>query len=128
MAVAVVNPNREDDLSGLGALCAAGVVFMALVQTARLLRIRAPGAEQPDLLSMLDLAEDGLSMTPWDLLEELKRPDKLGLTQEQADRILEEHGDVLEARVEQVMQVLEFIRGKKVKATGKAKKKAKTTI
>ena len=54
-AVAVVNPNRDDDLSGQGNLCAAGVVFMALVQTARLLRIRDPGAEQPDLLSMLDL-------------------------------------------------------------------------
>ena len=27
----VVNPNRQDDLSGLGHLCAAGVVFMALV-------------------------------------------------------------------------------------------------
>ncbi len=54
-ATAVVNPNREDDLSGQGTLCAAGVVFMALVQTARLLRIRDAGAEQPDLLSMLDL-------------------------------------------------------------------------
>ena len=34
-ADAVVNPNREDDLSGQGHLCAAGVVFLALVQTAR---------------------------------------------------------------------------------------------
>ena len=30
---AVVNPNRQDDLSGLGHLCAAGVVFMLLVAT-----------------------------------------------------------------------------------------------
>ena len=55
VAVAVVNPNREDDLSGQGHLCAAGVVFLTLVQTARVLRIERPDAEQPDLLSMLDL-------------------------------------------------------------------------
>lgn len=51
---AVVNPNREDDLSGQGHLCAAGVVFLALVQTARILRGRGMG-EAPDLLSLLDL-------------------------------------------------------------------------
>lgn len=55
VAVAVVNPNREDDLSGQGHLCAAGVVFLALVQTARLLRSEQPDAPQPDLLSLLDL-------------------------------------------------------------------------
>ncbi|MBL8578560.1 MAG: single-stranded-DNA-specific exonuclease RecJ [Mesorhizobium sp.] len=55
MAVAVVNPNREDDLSGQGHLCAAGVVFLTLVQTARVLRLQRPDAPQPDLLSMLDL-------------------------------------------------------------------------
>ncbi|TRD00474.1 single-stranded-DNA-specific exonuclease RecJ [Mesorhizobium sp. WSM4303] len=55
-ATAVVNPNREDDLSGQGHLCAAGVVFLALVQTARILRSRMPDAAQPDLLSLLDLA------------------------------------------------------------------------
>ncbi len=53
--VPIVNPNREDDLSGQGHLCAAGVVFMALVQTARTLRARRPDLPQPDLLSMLDL-------------------------------------------------------------------------
>ncbi|TCD12399.1 single-stranded-DNA-specific exonuclease RecJ [Oricola cellulosilytica] len=51
--VAVVNPNRDDDLSGLGNLCAAGVVFMTLVEVSRLLRGR--GSDVPDLLSMLDL-------------------------------------------------------------------------
>lgn len=55
-ATAVVNPNREDDLSGQGHLCAAGVVFLALVQTARILRSRLPDATHPDLLSLLDLA------------------------------------------------------------------------
>jgi single-stranded-DNA-specific exonuclease len=53
VATAVVNPNREDDLSGQGHLCAAGVVFLALVETARVLR--AEGMEGPDLLAMLDL-------------------------------------------------------------------------
>jgi single-stranded-DNA-specific exonuclease len=53
-AVAVVNPNREDDLSGQGHLCAAGVTFLALVQTARELRHRGRIAG-PDLLGYLDL-------------------------------------------------------------------------
>ncbi|TPI35690.1 single-stranded-DNA-specific exonuclease RecJ [Mesorhizobium sp. B3-1-9] len=54
-AEAVVNPNREDDLSGQGHLCAAGVVFLCLVQTAKVLRARLPDAAPVDLLSMLDL-------------------------------------------------------------------------
>ena len=56
-AIAVVNPNRQDDLSGLGALCAAGVVFMALVDLNRTLRGRGffAGRKEPDLLLALDL-------------------------------------------------------------------------
>lgn len=54
-AHAIVNPNREDDLSGQGHLCAGGVVFLALVQTAKILRGRLPDAAPPDLLSLLDL-------------------------------------------------------------------------
>jgi len=54
-AVAIVNPNREDDLSGQGHLCAAGVVFLALVQTTRILREELRATPPPDLLSMLDL-------------------------------------------------------------------------
>ncbi|OBQ90601.1 single-stranded-DNA-specific exonuclease RecJ [Mesorhizobium sp. AA23] len=55
-ADAVVNPNREDDLSGQGHLCAAGVVFLCLVQTAKALRERLPNVAPVDLLSLLDLA------------------------------------------------------------------------
>src|SRR4029079_11351364 len=36
----VVNPNRLDDLSGLGYLAAVGIVFMAVVATNRVLRTR----------------------------------------------------------------------------------------
>ncbi|NKK77773.1 single-stranded-DNA-specific exonuclease RecJ [Rhizobium leguminosarum] len=53
---ALVNPNREDDLSGQGHLCAAGVVFMVLVATLRLLR--ASGNKRIlaiDLLQWLDI-------------------------------------------------------------------------
>ncbi|NDW03197.1 single-stranded-DNA-specific exonuclease RecJ [Jiella sp. 40Bstr34] len=52
--VALVNPNRQDDLSGLGYLAAAGVVFMTIVATQRLLRGRC---SQPplDLMGLLDL-------------------------------------------------------------------------
>jgi single-stranded-DNA-specific exonuclease len=54
-AVAVVNPNREDDLSGQGHLCAAGVVFLVLVQTVKLLRETGHPLPPPDLLGLLDL-------------------------------------------------------------------------
>ncbi|MBA8906613.1 single-stranded-DNA-specific exonuclease RecJ [Aminobacter ciceronei] len=54
-AVALVNPNRDDDLSGQGHLCAAGVTFLALVQTAKVMRARLPDAPRPDLLKLLDL-------------------------------------------------------------------------
>ena len=55
-AIAVVNPNREDDLSGLGYLCAAGVTFMALVHVSRLLRQSGrPDLTPPDLLGLVDL-------------------------------------------------------------------------
>lgn len=56
-AFAVLNPNRQDDLSGLGHLAAAGVVFLFLVATAREIRrlnVYGHGTE-PDLLSLLDL-------------------------------------------------------------------------
>lgn len=55
---ALVNPNREDDLSGLGHLCAAGVVFMTLAGANRMLRGQGFWTQdrpQPDLLAMLDL-------------------------------------------------------------------------
>lgn len=57
-ARAVVNPNRQDDVSGLGHLCAAGVCFLVLVATTRELRRRgfyANGATEPDLMAELDL-------------------------------------------------------------------------
>jgi single-stranded-DNA-specific exonuclease len=53
----VVNPNRQDDVSGQGALCAAGVVFVALVALNRALRESGYWRERlpPDLLLGLDL-------------------------------------------------------------------------
>lgn len=57
-AFALINPNRQDDLSGLGHLCAAGVTFLALVAAARVLRGRGhypSRCEAPDLLGLLDL-------------------------------------------------------------------------
>ncbi|MBI1980236.1 MAG: single-stranded-DNA-specific exonuclease RecJ [Methylocystis sp.] len=54
----IVNPNRLDDLSGQGALCAAGVVFLALVGLSRTLRARGWWRDErpaPDLLAALDL-------------------------------------------------------------------------
>jgi single-stranded-DNA-specific exonuclease len=52
-AVAVVNPNRQDEDGALAHLCAAGVVFLMLVEANR--RLRAGGVVGPDLMAMLDL-------------------------------------------------------------------------
>lgn len=52
-AVAVVNPNRQDETGDLSHLCAAGVVFMMLVACGRLLR--DAGQSGPDLMASLDL-------------------------------------------------------------------------
>lgn len=61
-AVACVNPNRLDDVSGLGGLSAAGLAFLAAIAVNRALRaagyfsVRA----EPDLKPLLDLAALGL--------------------------------------------------------------------
>ena len=56
-AVAIVNPNRRDDLSGLGHLAAVGLTFMTVVAVNRVLRSRGFWTEarpEPDLLSLVD--------------------------------------------------------------------------
>ena len=61
-AVAIINPNRADDLSGLGHLAAVGLVFMTLVAVTRALRQRgfwSGSRSEPDLLSMLHLVALG---------------------------------------------------------------------
>ncbi|MEM1363374.1 MAG: single-stranded-DNA-specific exonuclease RecJ [Pseudomonadota bacterium] len=52
-ALAVVNPNRADESGELGHLCAAGVVFLFLVEVNR--RRRQTDAPCPDLMACLDL-------------------------------------------------------------------------
>ncbi len=52
-AVAVVNPNRQDETGDLAHLCAAGVVFLMLVDANR--QLREAGQKGPDLIAMLDL-------------------------------------------------------------------------
>lgn len=52
-ALAVINPNRQDEDSPLEALCAAGVVFMFLVAANRLLRNQ--GKSVQGLTGLLDL-------------------------------------------------------------------------
>jgi single-stranded-DNA-specific exonuclease len=56
-ATAIVNPNRRDDLSGLGYLAAVGLVFMTVVAVNRELRARGfwtDARPEPDLLAYLD--------------------------------------------------------------------------
>lgn len=52
-ALAVVNPNRQDEDGSLAHLCAAAVVFLTLVEAGR--QLRALNRPTPDLLSSLDL-------------------------------------------------------------------------
>ncbi len=59
---ALVNPNRLDDLSGLGHLAAVGLVFLSVVAVNRELRSRGfwnAGRPEPDLLGLLDLVALG---------------------------------------------------------------------
>ena len=52
-ALAVVNPNRQDESGDLAHLCAAAVVFLMLVEANR--QLKAQGAQGPDLMGLLDL-------------------------------------------------------------------------
>ncbi|MGH1368670.1 MAG: single-stranded-DNA-specific exonuclease RecJ [Maritimibacter sp.] len=52
-AFAVVNPNRQDEANAPGYLCAAGVVFLVMVEAGR--QLRDAGEAGPDLMSFLDL-------------------------------------------------------------------------
>ena len=61
-AAALVNPNRQDDLSGLGHLAAVGVTFLAVVAVSRELRRRGwngPERRAPELMQWLDLVALG---------------------------------------------------------------------
>ncbi len=93
-AVAIVDPNRADDLSGLGYLAAVGLVFLTLVAVTRQLRLRnfwTGSRGEPDLLSLLHLVALGTVADVVPLrglnrafvakgLIALKRRDHLGLT------------------------------------------------
>jgi single-stranded-DNA-specific exonuclease len=58
---ALINPNRQDDLSGQGHLAAVGVTFLFLVGLNRELRQRGLFADRqpPDLMALLDLVALG---------------------------------------------------------------------
>ncbi|MEK6205168.1 MAG: single-stranded-DNA-specific exonuclease RecJ [Amylibacter sp.] len=56
-AFAVVNPNRQDEDTEYGYLCAAGVVFLALAACNRI--FKAAGKSVPNLMNALDLAALG---------------------------------------------------------------------
>ncbi len=55
--LATVNPNRLDDASGLGSVCAAAIAFLAAIATLRALRRAGffSGRAEPDLRELLDL-------------------------------------------------------------------------
>jgi len=60
--VAIVNPNRLDDISGLGHLAAVGLTFITVVAVNRILRARGfwtAARPEPDLLGLLDLVALG---------------------------------------------------------------------
>ena len=61
-ALAIVNPNNPEDISGLNNLSAAGVAFMAVVALNRSLRAAGffKARPEPDLTQLLDLTALGL--------------------------------------------------------------------
>jgi single-stranded-DNA-specific exonuclease len=93
-ALAIVNPNRLDDLSQLGHLAAVGLVFLTIVAVNRLLRARGfwnARRAEPDLLAFLDLVALGTVADVVPLiglnrafvakgLVALRRRDNIGLT------------------------------------------------
>jgi len=62
-ALAIINPNRYDDTSGLNYLCATGVCFVFLIALNKKLRssnwFRNNNIEEPDILNYLDLVALG---------------------------------------------------------------------
>ncbi len=57
-AHAVINPNRQDDISGFGYLCAAGVTMILVAAINKVLRERGfygPGGTGPNMLQWLEL-------------------------------------------------------------------------
>ncbi|NNE22595.1 MAG: single-stranded-DNA-specific exonuclease RecJ [Rhizobiales bacterium] len=61
-AMAIINPNRNDDLSGVGYLCAAGVTMILVAATNRVLREAGWWSDErpaPDILQWLDLVALG---------------------------------------------------------------------
>ncbi len=60
-ALAVVNPNRQDETGDYSQLCAAGVVFLFLVEVNRQMRgaSQDAGPKGPNLMAMLDLVALG---------------------------------------------------------------------
>ena len=57
-AYAVINPNRQDDISGLGYLCAAGVTMIFIAAVNKLLRLKGwygPERPEPNMLQWLEL-------------------------------------------------------------------------
>jgi single-stranded-DNA-specific exonuclease len=57
-AYAVINPNRQDDISGFGYLCAAGVVMILVATINKLLRAaghHTPERPEPNMLQWLEL-------------------------------------------------------------------------
>lgn len=58
-AFAVINPNRQDDVSGFGYLCAAGVTMILIAAINKALRTRGHYSErlpEPNMLQWLELA------------------------------------------------------------------------
>ncbi len=60
-AIAVINPNRLDDTSNLGNLCAAGLAFLTCIAVNRKLREKGfySSNQEPQLLELLDLVALG---------------------------------------------------------------------
>jgi len=123
-ALAVVNPNRLDDDSGLGHLAAAGVTFLMLVALNRTLRARGffrADRPEPDLLALLDLVALGTvcDVVPLTGLNRAFAAQGLKIMGRGANPGLAALGDVAGVRGAPTAYHLGFVLGPRVNAGGR---------
>lgn len=122
-AVAIVNPNRFDDNSGLNNLCASGVSFLLLVALNRKLRAENffNNFHEPDIISLLDLVAlgtvcDVMSLTG---LNRAFVSQGLKIMAQRKNKALAEIADVAGQNKKPDVYALGFIIGPRINASGR---------
>ncbi len=123
--VALVNPNRQDDLSGFGYLAAVGVTFLGVVAINRELRRRGfysrRGLTPPDLLALTDLVALGTvcDVVPLEGLNRAFVTKGLAVMRARANRGLAALADVVRLSGPPTPYHLGFMIGPRINAGGR---------